>query len=113
MVSVIGLVRSRVVPQDHAALRSAESLAGRTGQNHRALVQRILELAAGDQAGLVRAVEDELSAPLGDDLAHLPHGQRERVIDMPITTSLGLCWRAALANSSRSTSSSSMSNGTS
>ena len=43
----------------------------------RAFVQRVLELSAGDQTGLVRAVEDELAAPLGDDLAHLAHGQRE------------------------------------
>ena len=58
-------------------MRSAEGLACGAGQHDRAFVQRILELSACDQAGLVRAVEDEFPAPLGDDPAHLAHGQRE------------------------------------
>ena len=46
--------------------------------HHRAFAQRILELAAGDQADLMRAVEEYLAAPLRHDLAHLSEREWEQ-----------------------------------
>ena len=53
-----------VVPHHHARLRAGERLARAAGEHRGALAQRVLELAAGDQAELVRAVEEDLPAPL-------------------------------------------------
>ena len=88
----------RVVPDDDAALRAAERLARRTGQHGRALAQRILELAAGDQAELVRAVEEDPPAPLRDDLgSSRATGNGNSVIDAPSATSFGRTARATVA----------------
>ncbi len=67
----------RVVPDDEAALRAAEGFARRAGQHGRALAQRVLELPPGDEAGLMRPVEEQLAAPIGQDVAHLLHGEGE------------------------------------
>jgi len=60
----------RVVPNDDATLRAAESLACGTRQYCRALAQRILELAAGNQSRLMCSIEKDLASPFRDDLTH-------------------------------------------
>src|SRR4029450_8396040 len=64
-----------IVPDHDPALRAAERLARRTRQDGGALREGILELTTGDEAQLMRAVEEDPSAPLRDDLAHLPDGE--------------------------------------
>ena len=78
MASVIGLRQLRIVPQNDAALRTAERLAGRPGEDGGALIQGVLELPAGDKPGLVGAVVEEPPAPLGGHGAHFLHRQRKQ-----------------------------------
>ena len=73
----------RVVPDHHARLRAGERLAGAAGHHRGALAQRVLELAAGDQAELVGAVEEDLAAPLA---------RRSRRSRAP-AAGRGSCWR--------------------
>jgi transcriptional regulator with XRE-family HTH domain len=68
------LITARGTPGPHVLRgEQAKHLTSHDG----AFLQGILELPSGDQSRLVCAVEDEFSAPLGDDVAHLAHGQRE------------------------------------
>src|SRR5688572_11921910 len=71
------LGKLRVVPQDHAALRSTECFTSRPRQNNGSFVQWILELSTRDQPRLMGAIENKFSTPLGDDLAHLTDWQGE------------------------------------
>ena len=74
-----------VVPDDDAALRSAEGLARRTGHDRRAVAQGVLVVARRHQPQLMRAVEEQPPIPFLKDFAHLldrkgkqRHGQAER-----------------------------------
>ena len=59
-------------------LRAREGLAGRAGHQVRPFRERVLELPAADQAKLMRRVEEEPAAPLGDDLLHRPDRLRKQ-----------------------------------
>src|SRR5262249_38485358 len=69
------LGQRRIVPDEDAALWAAEGLASRAGHHRGALAKGVLELSAGHEAELMRAVKVDRAAPLGNDLAHLANGK--------------------------------------
>src|SRR5215510_9411046 len=66
------------VRENDATLRAGKSLVRAAGEVRRALVERILELSAGDQAEHVRAVEENRNLPLAADRNELGERLREQ-----------------------------------